>query len=134
MSSRQVLPIIIAIVVVIVIIGAIGWATSTFLLWDWRTILAGLRDVTIILLAVGSLFSLIAIALLLLQILQAIHQIREEIQPALEAIRETTGNVRGTTTFVSETTVEPIVKVISTASAVSRFAQVLVRGSNGNKP
>lgn len=128
MSGRQGATIVIAIIVFITILGAIGWATSSFLGWDWRAILAGIRDLMIIFLALGSLLALIAIALLLYQILRSVQQIRSEIQPALDSVRQTTSNVRGTSTFIAETTIQPIIKVATTAAAVTKFAQVLVKG------
>ncbi len=53
--------------------------------------------------------------------------VTDNLAPALENVRETTSTVRGTVSFVSDTTVKPIVRVYSTYAGARQFMTVLVR-------
>ena len=64
--------------------------------------------------------------------------LQDEIKPMIEATKETVGTVRGTTTFLSEHVVTPVVNVASFASGVRRAAKVITgfrsqgRGGSGS--
>jgi hypothetical protein len=71
------------------------------------------------------------LAVLLFQLQSLIVVLRDEIQPLLESVNDTAGTVRGTTTFVSDAVVTPIIGVASYASGVSqalRSMKVLLGG------
>ena len=53
--------------------------------------------------------------------------IRDHIVPALEKADDTLKTVKGTTTFVSESVVAPIIKVAGAAAATRAMAQTLMR-------
>lgn len=53
--------------------------------------------------------------------------IRDHIVPALEKADDTLQTVKGTTTFVSESVVAPIIKVAGAAAATRAMAQTLMR-------
>jgi hypothetical protein len=84
--------------------------------------LAGLRDVAIVLLALQSIVIGVLLALTLLQIRTLVRVLREEIKPMLDAANETMATVKGTTQFVSQAVVNPIVK---TASATTGTWQAI---------
>ena len=75
--------------------------------------LAGTRDVAIILLAVESIVIGVLLTVLLIQIRKLIRMLQEEIKPMLESANDTVKNVKGTTQFVSETVVTPLIKIKS---------------------
>ena len=75
--------------------------------------LASVRDIGIILLALESLVIGALLALLLLQIRRLVRLLEEEIKPALDSANETVSIVRGTTEIVSETLVSPLVRINS---------------------
>lgn len=116
--------IIMAILVVVVIASAVFYGLATHPYFT-----AVLRDVSIIVLALVTMITSIFLAILLFQLQSLIVLLRDEIQPILESMNETAGTVRGTTTFVSDAVVTPMIQVASFASAVSTTIKTLFGGS-----
>ena len=100
-------------------------------------VLAGVRDVAIILLALESLVIGVLFAILLLQIRNIIRLLRDEVMPILRSTQDTTNTVKGTTTFVSEQFVTPLIRASSfatgTMEAVRNLVSIGRRGHNGSK-
>ena len=87
-----------------------------------------IRDIAIILLAVESLVIGALLIVLALQIRGLTKMLEEEIQPILESTKETATTVRGTTVFLSNTFVKPMINAVGYASAANRVMSVLARG------
>ena len=87
-----------------------------------------IRDIAIILLAVESLVIGAILIVLALQIRGLTKMLEEEIQPILESTKETATTVRGTTVFLSNTFVKPLINAVGYASAANRVMSVLARG------
>ena len=87
-----------------------------------------IRDIAIILLAVESLVIGAILIVLALQIRGLTKMLEEEIQPILESTKETATTVRGTTVFLSNTFVKPMINAVGYASAANRVMSVLARG------
>jgi len=51
--------------------------------------------------------------------------LRDDVQPTLRSARQTIESIRGTTSFVSETAVAPVIRVYGIVSGVRRFTSVL---------
>ena len=51
--------------------------------------------------------------------------LRDDVQPTLRSARQTVDSIRGTTSFVSETAVAPVIRVYGVVSGVRRFMSVL---------
>jgi hypothetical protein len=51
--------------------------------------------------------------------------LRDDLQPTLRSARQTVESIRGTTSFVSETAVAPVIRVYGIVSGVRRFMSVL---------
>ena len=83
------------------------------------------RDVAIIVLAIESIIVGGLLCFLIFQLMRLIKMLREEIKPLLESTNETVSTVRGTTTFVSQHVVSPIVSAAGFFSGVGRVAQML---------
>ncbi len=86
-----------------------------------------MRDLAIILLAIESLVIGIVLIILILEIRNLAKLLREEIKPILNSADETVRTVRGTTTFVSETFVNPMVRASSFVSGVLQALRILAR-------
>lgn len=80
--------------------------------------LAAVRDVAIVLLALLSIVIGILLAVLLVQIRHLIRMLREEIAPILQTTQGTIKRVDGTVHLVSDTVVKPLIKVNSFATGV----------------
>jgi hypothetical protein len=77
-----------------------------------------LRDISIIVLALVSMITLVFLAILLFQLQGLITLLRDEIQPILESVNDTAGTVRGTTTFVSDAVVSPMIRAASYVAGI----------------
>ncbi len=89
--------------------------------------MATARDVAIIVLALESILVGILLIFLIFQLQGLIRLLREEIQPILDSINETASTVRGTTAFVSDTVVSPMMRIAGIISALRRIIDVLTR-------
>lgn len=89
--------------------------------------LASVRDLAIILLALESLVIGVVLVVLILEIRNLAKLLREEIKPILDSADETVRTVRGTTSFVSETFVDPMIRASSFASGVRQALRILTR-------
>jgi hypothetical protein len=85
------------------------------------------RDLAIILLAVESLVIGVMLIVLIWEIRGLAKMLREDIKPIIDSADETVRTMRGTTTFVSENVVNPVVRVSSFASGVLQALRILVR-------
>ncbi len=98
---------------------------------------ATVRDIAIVFVAVMTFFIGVAVLVLLVQLTILVKVLREEIAPMMAALQETLATVRGTTAFVSESVVSPVVKAASFAAGVKRvagnvlgFARAVKRGQS----
>ncbi len=89
--------------------------------------LAFVRDLAIVLLAVESLIIGIVLIVLILEVRSLAKLLRDEIKPILNSADETVRTLRGTTTFVSENLVTPVVRVSSFMAGVSQVVRILTR-------
>ena len=89
--------------------------------------LAFARDLAIILLAVESLIIGVLLVVLTIEVMSLVKLLREQIKPILESVDETARTVRGTTVFVSENFVDPMVRVSGFASGVLQALKILTR-------
>ena len=92
--------------------------------------IATVRDISIIVLALETIVIGVLLAVLLIQVVRLIRMLREEVVPILRSTQETLGTVRGTATFVSDKVIQPVVKVSSVTAGVRQAVRTLVnRGS-----
>jgi len=96
--------------------------------------LTAVRDVAIGLLALESLVIGILLAVMLMQIRKLVRLLREEIAPLLNSANETARTVQGTTTFISDTVVNPIIKARSYTAGVWQAARTLLLLGQKVKP
>lgn len=85
-------------------------------------ITATLRDIAIIVLAIQTLLVNILLGVLIWQVWRLVKIIQTEVKPIIEDTQETVSTVRGTTGFVSENVVEPVVR---TSKNVTRWRATL---------
>jgi hypothetical protein len=92
-----------------------------------RDTVAFVRDLAIILLAIESLVVGVMLIVLVLEIRSLAKFLREEIKPILDSADEAARTVRGTTTFMSETFVTPMVRASSFVSGIAQALRILTR-------
>ncbi|HFD39641.1 MAG TPA: hypothetical protein ENJ31_07335 [Anaerolineae bacterium] len=118
-TRRTVMIVVIALVVFAILIAAFyGLATHP-------VATAILRDIAIIVLALVTIVIGAFLAILIFQLQSLIALLRDEIQPILESANETANTVRGTTTFVTEAMVSPVISAASYIAAIRQTLRVL---------
>ena len=113
---------------IVVVISALFYGLMTH-----PAFTAGLRDVSIIVLALVTMITSVLLAILLFQLQSLTVLLRDEIQPILQSINQTTGTVRGTATFVSDAVVTPMIQVAGYVSGVREAFRTLFGGSGGKR-
>jgi hypothetical protein len=86
---------------------------------------ATVRDAAIILLALESLVIGVLLSVLLWQLRNLSRMLEQEVKPLLDSVNETVGTVKGTSTFLSDTVVSPVVEAISTVAGLRRGLKTL---------
>ncbi len=79
-----------------------------------------IRDIVIIFVAGETLLIGVALILLLVQLARLTALLQNEIRPLLESTNETVATLRGTSEFLSQKMVAPVIKANSSVAAVRR--------------
>jgi hypothetical protein len=116
-----------------ILIGVIVGLVAIVALYIWGAIAlvnrpslaASLRDVFIIFMALEFLIIGIALVVLIFQLAVLTNMLQHEIKPILDSTNETVNTVRGTTVFISENLVQPIVKLNAYVAAIAQVADTL---------
>jgi hypothetical protein len=93
----------------LLIVGLIGF--SIWWLLQDSTPTERIRDIFIIFMALETLLLGLAVVILIIQISRLINLLNNEIKPILESTNETISTLRGTTEFLSNNAVEPIIRM-----------------------
>ncbi len=88
-------------------------------------ILANIRDIAIIVLALETIVIGAILVVLILEMRSLINMLRQDIKPILTSADETARTVRGTAAFVSENFVTPLVRVSSFTSGVIQALRII---------
>lgn len=115
--------IIVGIVAVALLVVAGIVAAVIFLSRD-SEMTANIRDIFIIFMAFESLIIGAALIILILQMASLINLIQNEVRPILNATSETVNTLRGTTEFLSENLVEPVIKLNSSLAGMRRLFEM----------
>jgi hypothetical protein len=95
-----------------------------------------IRDIFIISMALISMLTLLALVVLLVQLARLINLLQNEIKPILDSTNETMSHLRGTTVFLSDNLVEPVIKLNEYVAGLSQLVQILglARKPKRNQP
>jgi len=117
----------VAFIILAVVLVVIALLFPLFVLFVHPEWLPNLRDTSIIyvslFMCVGAILFIVMTGLIAL----IAFMIRDHIVPALEKADDTLQTVKGTTTFVSESVVAPIIKVAGAAAGARAMIQTLMR-------
>lgn len=116
--------IIVGVVVFFVVILALV-VISVYFLAQPTTDTAKVRDIFIIFMAVQSLLTGLTLVVLLVQLARLTNLLQHEIKPILDSINETISNLRGTTAFLSDNIVSPVIKLNEYLAAISQLMEVV---------
>ncbi len=122
---------IILIVIVVAVVALLG--VMCYFLFKWEAT-PTIRDISIIILALESIVMLLLLIVVIGMLWWLIRTLERKITPLLESanetvntLGETVNTVRGTTAFVSDTVVSPIIEMRSYVHGVRRAIQILTR-------
>jgi hypothetical protein len=98
-----------------------GIVTAVYFLVKSPSTASNLRDIFIIFMAFESLIVGAALVVLIIQIASLINLLQNEVKPILQSTNETVNTLRGTTEFLSENLVEPVIKLNSYLAGLRKF-------------
>jgi hypothetical protein len=84
-----------------------------------------IRDVFIIVMALESLIIGLVLVILIVQLARLTNLIQNEIRPILDSTNETVSHLRGTTVFLSDNLVEPVIKLNEYLAGLSQLLTVI---------
>ena len=84
-----------------------------------------IRDIFIIFMAFESLLIGAALVILIIQVASLINLVQNEVKPILDSTTETVNNLRGTTAFLSENMVEPVIKMNSYLAGFKKLTNLV---------
>jgi hypothetical protein len=119
---------IVGIVLVVIIILGLLVTGLVFLVSPGLTSIetvSRLRDIFIILMALESLLIGLALTVLIIQIARLTNLLENEVKPILDSTNETISNLRGTTKFLSDNLVEPVIKLNELLAVFQRVTDIL---------
>jgi hypothetical protein len=83
------------------------------------------RDIFLILMALSSFVISVAFVILLVQVALLVNLLDNEIRPVLANLIESVNDLKGTTAFLSENMVEPIMKMNEYSAGLKRLIDIL---------
>ncbi len=84
-----------------------------------------IRDIFIIVMAVESLVIGLTLIILLFQLARLINLLQNEIKPILDSTNETVSHLRGTTVFLSDNLVHPVIKLNEYLAGLSQLFSLI---------
>lgn len=126
-QTLRTIGIVVGILIVLALVGLTVWGMVSH-----PFVTAVIRDISIIVLALVTIIIGLFLVILIFQLQSLIALLRDEVKPILESANQTASTVRGTTTFVSDSVVKPMIGAASFAAGVGRTVRVLT-GSDQKK-
>lgn len=122
-QGKQRLVIVLVVAVVLLIITGLVFAVIG-LLQDGATT-AKIRDIFLIFMAFESLIIGAAMVILVIQVASLVNLLQNEVKPILKSTSETVDTLRGTTAFLSENMVEPVIKLNSYLAGFKKLTNLM---------
>jgi hypothetical protein len=102
-----------------------GAGIGLFFLSQNGSLTSTARDIFLILLALEFMVVGVALIVLVIQIARLTLLLEMEIRPMLDNANDTLDTLRGTALFLSESLVEPVVKLQSSLAGIQRVLEIL---------
>lgn len=112
---------IIAAVVLAIIIGLLYWG-------DEGPVTQRLRDISIVFISLFAVINVLLLAAIVGAILWLVLTLRNRVIPLLETLTATAARIRGTTEFVTEQAVSPIISVAGTMARMRAMTKTVTGG------
>jgi hypothetical protein len=117
-------------------IGAVVLAIIIALLYwgDEGPVTARLRDISIVFISLFAVIATLLLAAILGAILWLVLTLRDRVIPLLETLTATATRVKGTTEFVTEQAVQPIISVAGTMARMRAMTRTVTGGKKRPVP
>ncbi len=112
---------IIAAVVLALVIGLLYWG-------DEGPVTQRLRDISIVFISLFAVIATVLLAAILGAILWLVFTIRDKVVPLLETLSATAKRLQGTTEYLSERAVTPVVSMASTLAGLRAASRAVTTG------
>jgi hypothetical protein len=112
---------VIAVLVLALIIGLLYWG-------DEGPVTQRLRDISIVFISLFAVISTALLAAILGAILWLVFTIRDKVVPLLETLTATAKRLQGTTEFMTERAVTPVVSMTSTLAGIRAATKAVTGG------
>jgi membrane protein implicated in regulation of membrane protease activity len=86
---------------------------------------ARIRDVFIIIMALETLLVGVVLVVLIIQMARLTNLLQNEIKPILESTNETISTLRGTSQFLSDNLVEPVLKINEYSAGIQKLVELI---------
>ena len=111
-------------VIGIVLLGGVA-AGIYFLTRAGAETTSQVRDIFIIILALESLLIGVALIILVTQLAIFTNLIQNEVKPIIASTKETVGTIKGTSKFISERAVAPIISAVSFTAGIRKLFDIV---------
>jgi hypothetical protein len=108
-------------IIIAAIIVLTGIVMAVIALTKYPTVASNVRDIFIIFMAFESLIIGAALVVLVIQIASLINLLQNEVKPILQSTSDTVNTLRGTTEFLSENLVEPVIRLNSYLAGLKKL-------------
>jgi membrane protein implicated in regulation of membrane protease activity len=117
-----------ALAAVLVLALAVGAGFVVFALARNPAQAETVRDIVIIFMGAESLLLGLALIILMVQLARLTALLQDEVRPMLRSTNDTIETLRGTTRFLSDNLVSPVIRANGAAAAVQRVVDLVRRG------
>jgi hypothetical protein len=101
-------------------------ATAVFFLFRANpAVTTQIRDIFIIFMALEFMILGVALVILIIQLAKLVNLLQNEVKPILEATSETVNTLKGTTDFLSENLVNPVIKLNGYMAGLKKVLDLL---------
>jgi hypothetical protein len=111
-------------IILAVVLFLAGIVVAIIALTNNPALATNVRDIFIIFMAFESLIIGAALVVLVIQIASLINLLQNEVKPILQSTSETVNTLRGTTEFLSENLVEPVIKLNSYLAGLRKLFDI----------
>jgi len=112
-------------ILIAIVLLAITITLVVFLAKSEPSATGQIRDIFIILMALESLVIGIALVILVIQLAILTNLIQNEVKPILDSTNETVNTLKGTTKFLSNNMVEPVIKLNEYLAGLKKVLEIL---------
>jgi hypothetical protein len=122
LKKQRTLTIVLILFVILIVTGIVF---AVYGLLQDGELTSKIRDIFIIFMAFESLLIGAALVILVIQFASLINLIQNEVKPILESTTETVNTLRGTTAFLSENMVGPVIKLNSYLAGFKKLTNIV---------